>query len=235
MKLMHLDLNHYRHQNEIRAEGYTLIEVLVAMVIFTAMLMLAGMALNQGLSQYHGLAEKGLNFWSYATNIWMDKNFNSTIDYYVHTKSDGWFPYFKGSQEGISYVTLAPFAGDLPVVAWVKNSTEEKGGRSLIYYELPVYTKSYEEIERNEIFSDYKKGASFKILNSVEDIEINFYGYDLQGKKYSWVNTFDGSKMKVIPSLIKISYRSEGKKNNLIFNINVNSRAKSGYEELYPR
>jgi general secretion pathway protein J len=232
---MHLDLNHYRRRNEIRTAGYTLIEVLVAMAIFTAMLMLAGMALNQGLKQYHGLAEKGLNFWSYATNIWLDKNFNSTIDYYVHTKSDGWFPYFKGSQEGISYVTLAPFAGDLPVVTWVKNIAGEKGGRSLIYYELPVYTKSYEEIERNEVLGDYKKGASFAILSSVEDIEINFYGYDLQERRYKWENTFNGSKMKVIPSLIKISYRSEGKKTNLMFNINVNSMTKMGYEELYPR
>jgi len=204
------------------------------MVIFTAMLTLAGMALNQGLMQYHGLAEKGLNFWSYASNIWMDKNFNSTIDYYVHTKSDGWFPYFKGSQEGISYVSLSPFTGDLPVVVWVKNIAEAKG-RSLVYYELPVYTKSYEEIERNDTFGDYKKGASFKILDAVEDIEINFYGYDVQERKSRWTNTFNGNRMKTIPSLIKISYRSAGKKNNLTFNINVNSRAKGGYETLYPQ
>lgn len=232
---MHFDLSHYPRRNEIKAHGYTLIEVLVAMVILSAMLMLAGMSLNQGLMQYHGLAEKGLNFWKYAANIWVDKNFSSTTDYYVYTRSYGWFPYFKGSQEGISYVTLAPFAGDLPVVAWVKNSAEGNGKKSLIYYELPVYTKTYEDIERNETFGEYKKGASFKILDSVEAIEINFYGYDLNEKRYKWFNTFNGSTMKVVPSLIKISYRNEGKNNKLMFNIKVNSRAKMGYNDIYPR
>jgi general secretion pathway protein J len=234
MKLTLSGLNLYRPSNKFGTGGYTLIEVLVAMAIFSAMLMLAAAALNQGLMQYHGLAEKGLNFWSYASNIWLDKNFNSTIDYYVYTKSDGWYPYFKGSQEGISYVTLAPFTGELPVVAWVKNIAEAKG-RSLIYYELPVYTKSYEDIERSEAFGDYKKGASFKILDAVEDIQIDFYGFDVQERKYTWSNTFNGNRRKVIPSLIKISYLSAGKRNMLIFNINVNSRAKGGYETLYPR
>ena len=117
----------------------------------------------------------------------------------------------------------------------MKNSAEENGKRSLVYYELPVYTKSYEEIERSEVFGDYKKGASFKILHDVDLIEFNFYGYDLQEKKYKWSNTFNGNRTKMIPSLIKITYRNEGKANNLLFNIKVNSRTKLGYDTIYPR
>ncbi len=155
--------NHYLHGNRYPFKGYTLIEVLVALAIFSSMMMLAGVALNQGLKQYHGLAEKGIGFWDYAKKIWIDKSFNSTIDYYVYRRGDRWFPYFKGNQEGISYISLAPLAGDLPVVIWIRNEAAENGMRSLVYYELPIYTKSYEEIERNYIFGDYKKGRSIKL------------------------------------------------------------------------
>jgi general secretion pathway protein J len=199
------------------------------------MMMLAGVALNQGLKQYHGLAEKGIGFWDYAKKIWIDKSFNSTIDYYVYKRDDGWFPYFKGNQEGISYISLAPLAGDLPVVVWIRNEAENNGMRSLVYYELPVYAKSYEEIDRDYIFGDYKKGKSLKLLEGVEGIEISFYGYDFPDRKYRWYSDFDGSRMKLLPSSIEISCRHDGKKDRLVFGINVNSFLKMLYNEMYLR
>lgn len=230
---MYSGISRYLHQKGYRFNGYTLIEVLVAMAIFSSMMMLAGTALDQGLKQYHGLAEKGIVFWDYAKKIWIDKSFNSIIDYYVYTRSDGWFPYFRGSQEGISYVSLAPLAGDLPVVVWIQNEAEENGMRSVVYYELPIYTKSYDEIDRDYIFADYKKGKSVKLLEGVEEIEFNFYGYDLRDRRYRWFNQFDGNKMKVLPASIIISYRHDGKKERLAFSINVNSLMKIIYNEIY--
>ena len=226
-------INHSIHQKRYRFKGYTLIEVLVAMAIFSSMMMLAGTALNQGLKQYHGLAEKGLGFWDDAKKIWIDKSFNSSIDYYMYTRSDGWFPYFRGSQEGISYVSLAPLTGDLPVVVWIRNEAEENGMQSLVYYELPVYTKSYEDIERDYIFADYKKGKSVKLLEGVESIEFSFYGYDIGERRDKWYNQFDGNRMKLLPSSIIISYNHNGKKDKLVFSINVNSLVKMYYNEIY--
>ena len=199
------------------------------------MLLLAGMALNQGLMQYQGLVEKGLNFWDFAKKIWIDKSFNSTIDYYVYTRSDKWFPYFKGNHEGMSYVSLSPFAGELPVVVWIKNITDNNGKRALVYYELPVYTKSYDDMDRDEVFGDYKKGQSFRVLDSVDGMEISFYGYDRRNGQYGWYGSFDGNKMKALPSLIKVSYSQNGAKGSMLFTINVNSSMKTGYETLYPR
>jgi general secretion pathway protein J len=205
------------------------------MAIFSSMMILAGMALNQSLKQYHGLAEKGLGFWDDAKKIWIDKSFNSITDYYVHTRSDGWFPYFKGSQEGVSYISLAPFAGELSVVAWIRNEAGAEGMQSLVYYELPVYTKSYEDIERDYIFADYKKGKSVKLLEGVESIEFSFYGYDIRDRKYGWYKNFDGNRMKLLPSSIIISYNHNGKKDKLVFGINVNSMMKMVYNDIYLR
>jgi general secretion pathway protein J len=215
------------------SKGYTLIEVLVAMTIFTAMLMLAGTALNQGLAQYQGLVEKGIDFWDYAKKISLDKSFNSAIDYYVYTRSDQWFPYFKGEQGSVSYVSLAPFAGELPVVVWIKSENQVNGKKEIIYYELPVYTKSYEDIEREEIFGDYKKGKSMKVLEDAEGVEFRFYGFDLVTKKYEWSDRFNGNKKKLLPMLIRISYMNNGEKSIMNFRININSFAKTLYNERY--
>lgn len=226
-------ISHCLHRKKYCFRGYTLIEVLVAMAIFSSMMMLAGMALNQSLKQYHGLAEKGIGFWDYAKKIWIDKSFNSITDYYVHTRSDGWFPYFRGNQEGISYVSLAPLAGDLPVVVWIRNEAGESGMRSLVYYELPIYTKSYDEIDRDYIFADYKKGKSLKLLEEVEGIEFSFYGYDFNERRFKWYSQFDGNRMKLVPSSIGISYAYGGQKGRLVFGINVNSLIKMNYNEFY--
>ena len=219
-----------------KCRGYTLMEVLVAMVILTSMLMLGGMAINQGLRQYHGLVEKGLNFWDYAKVIWIDKSFNSATDYYVHTRSNGWFPYFRGDQEGLSYVSLAPFAGNTPVVIWIVSESGKDGSRSLLYYELPVYAKTYEELERDYVFGDYKKGKSFKILENVSAIEFSYYGFDIQDRRIDWHSRFEGRTMKNLPSLVKISYtHDKTQKGVLLLSMKVNSLTKTGYDELYPR
>jgi general secretion pathway protein J len=232
---MYSGTNHYLHGKRHFSKGYTLIEVLVALAIFSSMMMLGGVALNQGLQQYRGLAEKGIGFWDYAKNLWIDKSFNSTIDYYVYKRGDRWFPYFKGNQEGISYISLAPLAGDLPVVIWIRNEAAENGMRSLMYYELPIYTRSYEDIERNYVFGDYKKGNSVKLLEAVEGIEFIFYGYDPFEKKFKWYSNFEGERMKSLPSSVIISYQQNGKKSRLVFGINVNSPLKMAYNDVYLR
>lgn len=213
--------------------GYTLIEVIIAMAVFTSIVMLSTMAINQGLKQYHGLMERGINFWDNARSLWANKSFNSVTDYYVYTEKSKWFPYFYGSQDFVSYASLSPLVGDTPVVVWLWNEKQDNGRRSLVYYELPLYTMSYDEIERAGIFGDYKKGQSIKLLENVETIEIRFYGYDFYDRRYSWADNFDGSKKKVLPSLVKIIYTDGGGKNMLVFGINTNSVMKRLYDGVY--
>lgn len=215
------------------AVGYTLIEVVVAIAIFSAMLLLGGMALNQGLKQYQGLVEKGLLFWDYAQGIWTDKSFHSAIDYYVHTDAHGWFPYFRGNQEGISFVTLAPFAGDIPVAVWLKKEKANGGKMKLVYYELPVYAKSYRNLEDDFASGAYRKGPSVKILEDVEKIKFEFYGYSVRDEKHLWRSVFEGADTRQIPLLVRIGYMQGGEKKTLMYAIHVNSQMKRGYEQSY--
>ena len=88
-------------------KGYTFIEVLVAMAIFSSMIMLATMALNQGLKQYKGLMEKGINFWDKAKYVWIDSSFSAITDYYVVTDGGNGRPIFTATRTD-SYVSLSP-------------------------------------------------------------------------------------------------------------------------------
>jgi len=218
---------------ESHPEGYTLIEVIVAIAIFTVMVMLAGTAMNQGLQQYHGLMEKGLDFWSYARMIWIEKSFNSTTDYYVRTRSDGWFPYFRGAADSVSYVSLAPFAGELPVVVWIKKEQDQQGLSSLTYYELPVNTKTFDEIEKASVSGDYREGEMVRMLEQADSLSFSYYGYDSGKRQYAWFDRFEGSKMKRLPTLVRVSYRQGDSSGNIFFNLYVNSQLKSDYNATY--
>ncbi|MFO0753214.1 MAG: prepilin-type N-terminal cleavage/methylation domain-containing protein [Thermodesulfovibrionales bacterium] len=217
----------------IRPQGYTLLEVLVAMAIFSSMVMLATMALNQGLKQYHGLMEKGINFWDRAKGLWMDGSFGSLLDYYVRKENGDWFPYFYGSQERVSYVSLSPLAGDMPVAVWIVKERRGAGKYAVVYYELPVYTKSLKDLERDFLLGDYRKGNSLVLLDDVEKVELDFYGYDTPEQKSGWFRDFDAGKKLSLPSLVKLTYTGEQGKQTLHFGINTNSRRKGGYNEVY--
>ncbi|MDD5344877.1 MAG: prepilin-type N-terminal cleavage/methylation domain-containing protein [Smithella sp.] len=213
--------------------GYTLIEVIVAMAILSAMLLLGGMALNQGLKQYQGLVDKGLCFWDYAQNIWTEKSFHSIIDYYVHTDAQGWFPYFRGNQEGVSFVTLAPFAGDNPVAVWIRKEDTEGGKQKLVYHELPVYAKSYRELEDDFSSGAYRKGKSVEILGDADKIQFGFYGYNVRDREHKWRQIFEGAETLQLPLLVRIDYMKDNGKKMFMYAIHVNSQIKRGYETQY--
>lgn len=215
------------------SKGYTIIEALVAMAVFTSMVALATMALNQGLRQYHGLMERGINFWQNARSLWINRSFGSALDYYVKKDKKNWFPYFYGTQDRISYVSLSPVANDVPVVVWIVKERQDNGRFAMVYYEIPVYTKTLEEIERAYAFGDYKKGHAVKFLEDAEGVEIGYYGYDLLKRKSEWTKDFDASAKIALPSLIRLDYTSDNRRNTLIYAVNTNSLRKTAYNETY--
>ena len=221
-------IQNFRHRN---FKGYTFIEVLVAMAIFSSMVMLATTALDQGLRQYRGLMEKGVNFWDKAKFLWIDGSFGSVVDYYVFKEKAGWFPYFYGDSERISYISLSPLAGDLPVASWIVKEKRDNGLYAVVYYELPVYTKTYKELDWDYVNGNYKKGNSLLLLDGVTNIDMEFYGFDASRRNAEWSKDFDGSTRKSLPSTVKLTYVADGKKQTLLFCINTNSMRKSDYNE----
>jgi general secretion pathway protein J len=216
-----------------RKGGYTLIEVLISVVIFSAIVTLACTALNQGLKQYSRLMETGINFWENAQSLWLNRSFSSMVDYYVFSKTDGWYPYFVGNEDMISYVTIAPFASDTPVVVWIIKERNDDGTQSIVYYELPVQVMKAEEIERAYIFNDYKKGRSIVLHKGVDDTEFDFYGYNSSNDTWAWGRVYNGNRTKRLPRSVNISYNDLQKKEKKMayFAVNCNAVSKVGFGE----
>jgi len=214
-------------------KGYTLIEVLVALAIFSGMLLLAAMALNQSIQRYQDLLKKDIGFWEYTKNIWLDKSLGSMSDYYVPSSGGTWVPYFIGNQSGLSYVSLAPVAADGPVFIWIKNERSENGKHRLVYYELPAYAKTVRELERAEIFAEYKKGIAVSLIDNIDSMNITFYGYDLALKQYRWSEEFYGKIRHLLPTIIKVTMLQAGSQIIRTFHIHVNSLTKLSYGERY--
>ena len=80
-----------------------------------------------------------------------------------------------------------------------------------------------------------KRGSPLNLLDGADQIEFNFYGYDVTERMYRWYDRFDGNKMKELPAVVKISYAGATGRGNLMLGINVNSQAKRRYNEDYPQ
>lgn len=210
----------------VNRSGYTLIEVLIAMAIFTSMVMLSMTALNQGLKQYKDLMDEGINFWKYAGKFWIEKSFNGIVDYYVSVDKK-WFPYFILDRDKISYVTAMPLASEIPVVAWIV--TEKTFGSytsSLVYYELPVYTKDYDELRWIFRTKEFKQGRRVVLEEDVSGVTFECQIMDINSLRNDWRFRYDAQDGKVLPELVRIKFRQNKNKKTLVFKVYTNSRYK---------
>lgn len=219
----------------MRSQGYTLIEVLIASLIFSVMLFLATFALNQSLKQYQSLIERGLNFWEDAKILWLQRSLSSAMDYYVYDeRRKFWFPFFLGKIDLISYVSLSPFSQDTPVLVVLKKENTEKGFR-LTYYEIPVFTSDYKDIEKILTFEEYQKGISFVFFDQLENLTFKYYGYDRFRQFYDWFTEYEGSKFLQLPSVVKLDYTKNENRDTFYGIINVQNFRKAFYNEFYQR
>ncbi|MGC9144456.1 PulJ/GspJ family protein, partial [Hydrogenobaculum sp.] len=214
-------------------KGYTLIEVIIAVAIFSMMVVLGTMAFTQGLRQYKNILRHGLNFWQNAKYVWLTKSVGSMLDYYVKSPY-GWAPFFVGKSDYFEYVSVSPIANSLPVVALVKVHEKKNKKYDITYYEKPVYTMYYEDLVRFYQDQDYKDHTHFKLFKNLDEVKLRYYGYNIQTREYNWYKNYSALKQKILPTLIKISYKKYGQKHKIILGINNNSLEKTMYYFIYP-
>jgi len=218
-----------------RKKGYTLLEVLIATLLFSMIVFLSTFALNQSLKQYQSLIERGLNFWEDAKILWLQKSLSSAFDYYVYDERRRlWFPLFLGRLDKMVYTSLSPFSNDLPVLVILEKTTlDEK--EALIYYEAPLYTLNYKEIEKILNFREYRNFTSFVFFQGLDELKFKYYGYDRVKKFYDWFSEYDSANSFYLPAVVKIEFSKEGVGDALYGIINVQNLRKVYYNEFYQR
>lgn len=124
-----------------KIQGFTLIEVLISLSIFAALLSVLLLGFRQGLMGW----EKASRQKGYAQSLlvrhnWLEKMFSETIivDYKRH--EEFFVPYFKGTEKKMSWITSSPLL-DVPghirpvSLKWKKTSE----GYSLYYRQADLH------------------------------------------------------------------------------------------------
>jgi prepilin-type N-terminal cleavage/methylation domain-containing protein len=227
---------------DARSDGYTLIEVIVALAIFTMMAALSVAALDQGLRQYRKLMHEGTDFWKYAGSLWINKSFSGVFENVVHQDKVGQVPYFECGQSMISYASVSPLAGNMPVIAWLvreegavaggitrgratigDGTVAAAGSGSVVYYELPLNAKGGQAIAEDYLLQNYKSGNRMVILDRAENIVFNCKALNSETKISSWRESYSGRTGGRLPEAVRILYTKDGRPGMMYFSIYANA------------
>lgn len=199
------------------------------------MIVLGSIAFTQGLKHYEAIAKRGINFWENTRIFLLQRSVSSIFDYFVHDSTGRFFPFFLGEIDFVSYVTSCAMSYDLPVLVILSKEKRDDGYFDLNYYELPVLTMNYEEIEKLINLREYRKTAHrVLLLSNLEDLSFSYYVFDQKRGFYVWVSSLDGRSHLRLPKMIKIEYKEKnGPREILFLGLQVDSTRKLIYNELY--
>lgn len=216
-----------------KKKGYTLFEVLIATVIFSAMIMLASLSLDQSLKYYTQIMRKGISLFEESKVLWLQKSLGSATDYYIFDKINKiWVPFFKGERDRIVYITLTPLFHDFPVLAILKREINNEGKEYLVYYELPVYTMQKDEIEKVLTFEEYKiKGHSLVIYTEINNVRFRYFVFNPEKLVFEWISDYEAKKFLSLPEMVQINFIKNDFLENIYISIQTNSKRKTVYNE----
>lgn len=215
------------------SKAYTLIEVLISLAIFSTMIILAGYTFSQILDNFKKVSEKGYNIWENTKYLWMSNLFVSMTDYFVYSNVYGWYPYFVGLNDRISFVTLSPIIGDYPSVVFLIKESKNNGKYNLTVYEKRVFVEEHGDLEGYYFTNEIKKWNSMTLLDNCDQISFEYYGYQPLEKKYRWSFEYEGIKTKSLPLSVKINCYIDNKKNEISLIVKNNSLFKWYYNEVF--
>jgi len=200
-----------------KSDGYTLIEVIVALAIFTMMAALSVAALEQGLRQYRKLLSESTDFWKHAGSLWLNKSFAGMFENVVKNVV-GQVPYFECSQGMISYASVSPLAGSTPVIVWLVRE-----GSDVVYYELPLNAKEEKGIREDYSMENYKSGNRMVVLEGADSVEFGCKALNTDTKISSWQDAYSGRTGGRLPEAVRIVYTRDGKPGAMYFSVYANA------------
>lgn len=225
-----------------RSAGFTLIEVLIATMVLSAVVYLATLSYSMFLNVWE---EKRLTDTSaingYRSHILVRSALESIYDYYVtdpaNEKKGLHYPYFKGGRDTLEFVTLSSvFKKGVPAAARIRLKDQDNGDekyRAIVYEEAPLdnaYIKYYSD--------NLKYSRLMAVYTGIKKINIRYYGvwetkwmpekHDFE-TIYKWQETFDGKKKNAVPEIIEMTLITDNGDKTLFFTVRGNNVYKRGF------
>jgi len=218
-----------------RAKGYTLLETLLALLLFSMIVSLSSLILSQSIKYYQNLIQPGLSHTEYTKIFWLEKSFASLFDYYIYDdKKQKWLPLFIETRDKIVYTSLFSLFSNSPVLVILEKVNME-GKYSLIYYETPLYTLTLKDVEKFLALLEYKHFQSFTFFTDLDKLDFQYYIYDSFRKDFYLVSEYNKEIFSDLPQAIQIEYSKDGMSDSIYAIINLQTQWKSFYNERYQK
>ncbi|NKC17420.1 prepilin-type N-terminal cleavage/methylation domain-containing protein [Pseudoalteromonas sp. S4498] len=207
--------------------GFTLIEVLISMVIFSIVIALAVMSYRFSLQNLTS-SNSRYDIDKLSRVKLVNQQIREAFPYGYVDELGKTVPFFIGKKEGFAFVTRSPVLISEPIAV----STLYIKDRDLLYCEVPLGVVSLSSFKIHE--SNCEKSISFM---SSQSFEFQYFGWkdwlefsnyyseylDIVVKpKPTWNDTFYASQRKIMPLFIRIKVKNDnarGKVNHLIYRI----------------
>jgi prepilin-type N-terminal cleavage/methylation domain-containing protein len=193
--------------------GYTLVEVLIAMVILLSLMFTANYSYSLYSNYWVGrLGTFDRTVFYYQGLLQIKETIDASIPYIVTDSKQTHTFYFLGRSEGFTLVTTAPvFAqtvNDAAVIRIFKEKTET--GYQLVYEEAPLSDRLLFTLDQE---LDFKYRTV--LMRTEQLIDFEYYGWKLREHKYSrntfptesqqWTGSYDAALTRVQPGRVRMT------------------------------
>lgn len=222
--------------------GFTLIEVLIATMVLSAVVYLAMLSYSMFLNVWE---EKRLTDTSaingYRSHILVRAALESIYDYYVtdpaNEKAGRYYPFFKGEKDTLEFVTLSSvFSKEVPAVARLRLERQDTavGESCKVIYEEALLDQTY--IKYVDFQPEYSH--AMVVYADVKKINIRYYGEwetrwvpdrDAFETLYRWQDTFQGEERNTIPEAVELTLDTGAAETTLLFPVRANNVYKKAF------
>jgi len=218
-----------------RSQGFTLIEVLLATLLFSVLIGIA----SWGYSQYLRVWESELfsdvpEMSAYRRLTLMRRSIEGIFDYYVTSaKSDFMVPFFEGRASGFVFVTRCPVFSEAEVaLAHVRLDKHED--RYRLTYTEESLGETYLAVRKEGLDPNH----TFIVMDDVSRYEIAYFGLSSEGltpeqlsaetdlRTYKWTSDFSGGQRGLMPAKVDMQLQKEGKEYRFLFHLGEGARGK---------
>ncbi|WP_010445199.1 prepilin-type N-terminal cleavage/methylation domain-containing protein [Vibrio rotiferianus] len=228
------------HSKAKYSEGFTLIEVLVSLVVFSSVVAVVVMGLEQGQKQWlRSLSKNQEMHQLYLRSQWINQAISQAnsapfiVEYGFST------PYFLGTSNQVDFLTNAPVLSGPGTYAAARFSIEETAeGLSLTftqwankdpYYGIPTLESQGKSISLLENIQDAKWEYYLDARTEATPMEIKYNAFSPRHEG-RWASQYDSRYEQKIPSKIRFTFQKEGKRYDWYFNLTPFTSA-AGQEE----
>ncbi|MDO9105612.1 MAG: prepilin-type N-terminal cleavage/methylation domain-containing protein [Methylovulum sp.] len=212
--------------------GFTLIEVLISLSIFTVLIGTMLWGFRQGLVAWEkGSKQQQLMQSLLLRHNWLGQMFNQTVSADYLRYNENFVPYFKGDEQQFSWITAAPLLdtpGNVRPVALKLEKTEQS--MTLYYREGELHTDPGRGINWSGSWVELMKSitaAAFIYEAPALPLPAELAATALtpmERKRYrdvpEWMKTYDTRILLLMPRRVKLHFMdAKGQEHNWLFNL----------------